>query len=105
PVNPGLEPDKRRARQDGLVEADVAVLAEHGAPRLSFEEASLAYRQQAFWPYTACACTIGRAAYQPEMQPVPTCLAIIRRTAAAIEDLDALAALQERPAPAKETHR
>jgi hypothetical protein len=37
--------------------------------------------------------TIGRAWYQPEMQPVDRCLAIIRRTAAAIADLDSFAAL------------
>ena len=95
-VNTGCEPEQRRAWQDGLIEAYVAELAEHGGPRLSFEEAFLAYRQQAFWPYTAWAFTIGRAAYQPEMQPVPTCLAIIRRSAAAIEDLDALSSLDER---------
>ena len=36
---------------------------------------------------------IGRAFYQPKMQPVDTCLAIIKRLATAIDDLDSFAAL------------
>lgn len=55
---------------------------------MSLSAATLAYRQQSFWAYT-----IGRAIYQPEMQPVDTCLAIVYRTATAIDDLDAFAAL------------
>jgi hypothetical protein len=45
------------------------------------------------WPYTAWAFTIGRAAYQPEMQPVDTCLSVLRRTSAAIDDLDSFGAI------------
>jgi len=55
----------------------------------------LSYRQQSFWPYTAWAFTIGRATYQPKMQPVDTCLAVVRRTAAAIDDLNAFDALEQ----------
>jgi hypothetical protein len=53
----------------------------------------LAHRQQCFWPYTAWAFTIGRAAYQPKMQPVEICLAIVGRTATAVDDLDAFSAV------------
>lgn len=86
-VNSACEPDQRREWQKQLLLAYTGELAAHGGPTISYEDALLAYRQQSFWPYTAWAFTIGRAAYQPEMQPVPTCLAIIRRTAAAIDDL------------------
>ena len=53
----------------------------------------LAYRQQAFWPATAWLFTIGRAFYQPQTQPVPTCLAVVRRTASALVDCDAFSAV------------
>jgi hypothetical protein len=92
-VNSACEPEDRRRWERGLLELYIERLLEHGGPRLSFEDAWLAYRQQSFWPYTAWAFTIGRAWYQPKMQPVPACLAIIRRTAAAIDDLDAFAAV------------
>ena len=59
----------------------------------SFDDAWLAYRQQCFWPFVAWVFTIGRAWYQPEMQPVDRCLAIIRRTGAAIADLDSFGAM------------
>ncbi|WP_245548030.1 hypothetical protein [Nocardia pneumoniae] len=41
----------------------------------------------------AWAFTIGRAAYQPEMQPVETCLTLLRRITTAIDDHDSLDAL------------
>jgi hypothetical protein len=92
-VNSSLEPEDRRAWHQGLLEDYLASLQKHGGPDISYADAELAYRQQSFWPYTAWAFTIGRAAYQPKMQPVPTCLAIVRRTATAIDDLDAFAAV------------
>lgn len=92
-VNSALDPADRRAWQDDLLARYVDELAQHGGPRLRPDEALLAYRQQSFWPYTAWAFTIGRAFYQPQMQPVPTCLAIVHRTATAVDDLDAFAAV------------
>lgn len=92
-VNSACEPEDRRAWGSDLLRLYLDALVEHGGPALDFDDAWLAYRQQAFWPYTAWAFTIGRAAYQPEMQPVATCLAIITRTAAALADLDALDAV------------
>lgn len=92
-VNSGCEPHDRRAWQDSLVREYITTLRELGGPAIGFDDAMLAYRQQSFWPYAAWAFTIGRAAYQPKMQPVDFCLAIVGRTAAAIDDLDSFAAV------------
>jgi hypothetical protein len=91
-VNSACEPQARREWERGLMEAYLESLAAHGGAAPSFDDAWLAYRQQCFWPFTAWVFTIGRAWYQPEMQPVDRCLAIIRRTGAAIDDLDAFGA-------------
>ncbi len=92
-INTGCEPDDRKAWQDDLLNAYLDALAGAGGPRLTFSEALLTYRQHAFWPYTAWAFTIGRAFYQPKMQPVATSLAMVRRTATAIDELDAFGAV------------
>jgi Phosphotransferase enzyme family len=92
-VNSACEPEDRRKWQQGLMELYLERLAEHGGDAPSFDDAWLAYRQQSFWPYTAWVFTIGRAWYQPEMQPVERCRVIIRRTAAAIDDLDSFEAI------------
>lgn len=92
-VNSGCEPEDRRLWQEDLLRRYVQTLQEAGGPTIGFDAAMLNYRQQSFWPYTAWAFTIGRAPYQPKMQPVDTCLAVVRRTAAAIDDLDAVGSL------------
>ncbi len=92
-INTGCEPDDRKAWLDDLLDAYLDALAGAGGPRLAASEALLTYRQHAFWPYTAWAFTIGRAVYQPKMQPVETCLTLMRRTAAAIHELDAFEAV------------
>lgn len=92
-VNSACEPADRREWGKGLMELYLKQLAESGGPTLNFDDAWVTYRQQSFWPYAAWAFTIGRAWYQPKMQPVPACLAIVRRTAHAIADLDALGAI------------
>jgi aminoglycoside phosphotransferase (APT) family kinase protein len=92
-VNSGCEPADRRAWQHDLLNTYVLTLREVGGPVIGLEDAMLAYRRQSFWPYTAWAFTIGRAAYQPEMQPVDTCLSVLKRTSTAIDDLDAFAAV------------
>ncbi len=43
-------------------------------------------RQGLFYPYSAWSFTIGRAFYQPRMQPDEISLACIKRVAAAIDD-------------------
>ena len=92
-VNSACEPEDRREWQEGLMKLYLERLAEHGGDAPSFDDAWLAYRQQSFWPYTAWVFTIGRAWYQPEMQPVERCRVIIRRTAAAIDDLNSFEAI------------
>jgi hypothetical protein len=92
-VNSACEPEDRREWQQELMETYLENLSEHGGVAPSFDDAWLAYRQQCFWPLLAWVFTIGRAWYQPEMQPVDRCLAIIRRTAAAIDDLDSFVAI------------
>ena len=76
-----------------LVTTYLDTLRDIGGPSIDFDTAMLAYRQQSFWPYMAWAFTIGRAFYQPKMQPVDFCLAIIGRTATAIDDLDSFKAV------------
>jgi hypothetical protein len=92
-VNSGCEPEDRRAWHEDLLDTYVRTLRELGGPLIGLDDAMLAYRQQSFWPYTAWAFTIGRAAYQPEMQPVDTCLSVLKRTSTAIDDLDSFAAV------------
>jgi hypothetical protein len=92
-VGSACEPDDRRAWERELLELYLGTLADAGAPAPSFEDAWLAYRQQLFYPYSAWAFTIGRAFYQPRMQPDETSLAILRRLSNAINDLDSFQAL------------
>jgi hypothetical protein len=92
-VNSACEPADRRRWVEELLVEYIDGLVAFGGPSLDFDEAMLAYRQQSFWPYTAWAFTIGRAFYHSHMQPVDACLAVMHRTATAIEDLDAFAAL------------
>lgn len=92
-VNSACEPEDRRQWEQGLMQTYLKSLAEYGGAALEFNDAWLAYRQQSFWPLTAWLFTIGRAWYQPEMQPVDRCKAIIRRTAAAVDDLDSFGAI------------
>lgn len=92
-INTGCEPGDRKAWQDDLLTSYLEALHAAGGPRIPLPEALLTYRQHAFWPYTAWAFTIGRAFYQPKMQPVETCRTLVRRTATAIHDLDAFDAV------------
>lgn len=93
-VNSACEPEDRRAWDRELVELYLDRLSARGVSAPTFDDAWLAYRQQCLWPLTAWLFTIGRAWYQPEMQPVDRCRAIIRRTATAIADHDSFAALE-----------
>jgi hypothetical protein len=92
-VNSACEPEDRRRWERALMQTYLKALAEYGGPAPEFDDAWLAYRQQSFWPLTAWLFTIGRAWYQPEMQPADRCKAIIRRTAAAVDDLDSFGAI------------
>ncbi|GAA0615605.1 phosphotransferase [Sporichthya brevicatena] len=88
-VSTACEPEDRRAWERDLLEFYLDHLVEHGGRPPGLDEAWTAYCQLLFYPYTAWAFTIGRAAYQPRMQPESYCLAVLRRVSAAIEDNDA----------------
>jgi hypothetical protein len=92
-VGSACEPDDRRAWDRELLELYLGKLADAGAPAPSFDDAWLTFRQQLFYPYSAWAFTIGRAWYQPRMQPDEISLAILRRLSTAIDDLKSFDAL------------
>jgi hypothetical protein len=92
-VSTALEPDERRAWDGELLELYLERLTEAGGKPPSYDEAWLRYRQAVFYAYSAWSFTIGRAFYQPRMQPDEISLACINRVAAAIEDLRSLEAV------------
>lgn len=53
----------------------------------------LAYRRATLYPYFAWVYTVGRSRLQPEFQPAEVSLTMIRRIAAAIDDLDSVGAV------------
>ena len=92
-VSTALEPEQRREWDHELLEHYLECLVTEGGPAPSYDEAWLRYRQGVFYPYSAWAFTIGRAFYQPKMQPDEISLACIKRVAAAIEDLKSFEAV------------
>jgi hypothetical protein len=80
-----------------FADTDLASILDHlaaaGAQAPTFEVAWLEYRRHSFYGYIAWAFPIGRAFYHPKWQPDEYCLAILERSANAIVDLDAFAAL------------
>lgn len=92
-VGSSCDPADRREWEEALLRAYLEQLAAAGGKAPSFDEAWLAYRQQLFYPYSAWAFTIGRAFYQPLMQPDEVSLVIVHRLATAIDDHDSFGAL------------
>lgn len=92
-ISSACRPGDRRAWERELLEHYLEHLALAGGVAPPFDEAMLRYRQSMFYPYSAWAFTIGRAWYQPKMQPDEISLAIIERIATAIDDLDCFDAL------------
>ncbi len=85
-VGSACELEDRREWDRELLELYLERLTEHGGKPPTFDDAWMIYRQQLFYPYSAWAFTIGRAAYQPKMQPDERSLAILKRLSAAIDD-------------------
>lgn len=85
-VGSACEPEDRREWDRELLELYLERLTEHGGKAPAFEDAWLIYRHQLFFPYAAWAFTIGRAWYQPKMQPDERSLAILKRLSAAIDE-------------------
>lgn len=86
-IGSACTPEDRRAWEKELLELYLEELAAAGGKAPDLDEAFLRYRQSLFYPYSAWAFTIGRAFYQPKMQPDEISLAIIERLATAIDDL------------------
>jgi aminoglycoside phosphotransferase (APT) family kinase protein len=92
-VGSACEPEDRREWEKELLELYLEALDRAGGKAPCFDEAWLRYRQTLFYPYAAWVFTIGRAFYQPKMQPEDTCLAIIERLATALDDLNSFEAV------------
>lgn len=92
-VSSACRPEDRRAWERELVEHYLEHLALAGGVAPSLDEAMLCYRKSMFYPLSAWTFTIGRAWYQPKMQPDEISLAIIERISTAIDDLDCFGAL------------
>lgn len=90
----GLTIENRRRWERGLLEFYLARLADSGGPVVDFDEAWLAYRRHAIYPYYGFLTVMGAGALLPAMQPRAACLDIIGRGAQAILDLDSLVALE-----------
>ncbi|MUL65985.1 hypothetical protein BOO86_16025 [Mycobacterium sp. CBMA 234] len=87
------DPDDRRAWERELLEHYLQRLSDAGGDAPNFDDAWDSYRRSMFYPYSAWAMTIGRAWYQPKMQPEAVCLSILHRLSTAIVDLDSFAVL------------
>jgi hypothetical protein len=85
-VGSACEPEDRREWDRELLEFYLEHLVAAGGKPPAVDEAWTMYCQQLFYPYSAWAFTIGRAAYQPKMQPDDRCLAILKRLSAAIDE-------------------
>ncbi len=94
-LSSALTVDDRRAWERELIELYVDRLHAAGGPALSFDEAWLAYRQQAFHGLVFWLYTIGAGRLQPAMQPDEVSLANLERMTAMIDDLDSFGALRQ----------
>lgn len=92
-VSTAIDPEERRAWDKELLQHYLERLQHFGGRPPSFDEAWLRYRQAVFYAYSAWSFTIGRAFYQPKMQPDEISLACINRAVSAIDDLNSLAAV------------
>jgi aminoglycoside phosphotransferase (APT) family kinase protein len=85
-----LPVDKRRAWDKDLLVHYVERLKAGGVESLAFDTAWERYRRQTMYTFVGWLVTIGFGALQPDMQPASESLEIIRRAAAAVEDLDSI---------------
>lgn len=89
-----LEPEDRRDWERDLLALYLDQFAANGGKAPAFGEAWLAYRQQMVHGLGFWLATIGVMALQPELQPRDVCVAIIKRTAEAVADLQSIDALR-----------
>jgi hypothetical protein len=85
--------EDRRAWEREVLQFYLEHLAEAGGTAPTVDDAWLSYRRATLYPYFAWIYTLGRSRLQPRFQASDMALTLIGRIAAAIEDLDSLAAV------------
>ncbi|TPG32569.1 aminoglycoside phosphotransferase family protein [Mycolicibacterium hodleri] len=85
-VASACEPQDRREWEEQLLRTYLEQLSAAGGKAPDFDQAWLAYRQQLFYPFSVWAFTLGRAFYQPKMQPDDVSLKVVHRLSTAIQD-------------------
>jgi hypothetical protein len=94
-MSSALTVEDRRAWERELLDGYRESLRAAGGPELDAGQAWLSYRQHTLWPFFAWAFTrAGAGAVQPDMQRDDVCDDIMSRTAHAVSDLDADAAVR-----------
>jgi Ecdysteroid kinase-like family len=88
-----LPVEKRRQWEKDMLRYYLERLRSRGVDELQFDTAWSIYRRQTLYTFVGWLVTIGFGALQPSMQPDGESLEIIRRAAAAVEDLDSIALL------------
>jgi aminoglycoside phosphotransferase (APT) family kinase protein len=86
-----LDIPDRRAWERDLIARYAERMHEYGGVRIGFEEAWLRYRQQTFAALLMWTPTLCHPPTMPDMQPEAMSLEMIRRTTAAVSDLDSFA--------------
>jgi aminoglycoside phosphotransferase (APT) family kinase protein len=90
-----VETGMRRAHQQDLLRAYVRELASAGGPALAFDDAFLRFRREAAYAWIAAVVTTGLGGLQAEEIAATG----LRRAAAAVEDLETVAATRDLLAP------
>ncbi|MYF49209.1 MAG: phosphotransferase [Gammaproteobacteria bacterium] len=88
-----LTVENRRAWERDLISLYIEAVRLAGGDDLSFDNAWLLYRQQLFQGLLMWTPTLCHSPLLPDMQPEHVALEMIKRTATAIDDLDALDAV------------
>lgn len=91
-MSTALTVENRRAWERGLIAYYVEELAAAGGPKVSFDDAWNAYRQQLITALTWWTVTLTPPPGLPDMQPRDITLEFIRRISTAMDDVDSLAA-------------
>jgi hypothetical protein len=89
-VSSALLPEDRRAWERELLALYLDSLHAAGGPRVSFDQALLAFRQQLLTALTWWTITLTPAEGLPDMQPRDTTLEFLRRISTAMDDLESL---------------
>lgn len=89
-VSAGLTPENRRSWERDLLRRYLDRLAEQGGERIEFDRGFGYYRQQLLHAFPMWTITLCHSRLLPSMQSEATTIEMIKRIAAAMDDLDAL---------------